>query len=111
MAVEREADRSPDHARRLPQGALGEHPRPMQATEIPRRIKSRAFGARLAARIGFGVNGEGEGGLCRECAVFRHRFGSDERHRPMAISSNPLRSTRKSARARVGFVFQEPSRF
>ena len=52
-----------------------------------------ADGARLAARIGFGANGEGEGRVCRECAVFRHRFGSDERHRPMAISSNPLRST------------------
>ena len=66
---------------------------------ISRRIKSAR---RLAARIGFGANGEGEGRVCRECAVFRHRFGSDERHRPMAISSNPPRSTRKSARAALG---------
>jgi hypothetical protein len=65
MAVEREADRSPDHARRLPQGALGEHPRPMQATDDS---PTDQIGARLAARIGFGVNGEGEGRVCRECA-------------------------------------------
>ena len=30
-------------------------------------------------------HGEGKAGFARECVVFRHRFGSDERHRPMAI--------------------------
>jgi hypothetical protein len=63
---------------------------PMQATDD---FPTDQIGARLTARIGFGVNGEGEGRVCRDCAVFRHRFGSDERHRAMAISSNPLRST------------------
>ena len=47
MAVEREADRSPDHARRLPQGALGEHPRLIKPRMISRRIKS----ARLRREI------------------------------------------------------------
>ena len=73
MAVEREADRSPDRARR-------------------RREIGRADRLRRERR--------GEGRVCRECAVFRHQFGSDERHRPMAISSNPLRSPRTALGSR-----------
>jgi hypothetical protein len=76
MAVEREAERSPDHARRLPKArSVSIHDR-CKPRMIPDGSNRRAFCARLAARIGFGVNGEGEGRVCRECAVFRHRFRS-----------------------------------
>ena len=64
----------------------------------PRMISRRIKSARLRREINradrLRRERRGEGRICRECAVFRHRFGSDERHRAMAISSNPLRSTR-----------------
>ena len=71
--------------------------------ELPDGSNRRAFGARLAARIGFGANGEGEGRVCREGAVFRHRFGSDERHRPMAISSKSPPLHQEVGASRPGF--------